>query len=63
MISLIVKNITSQQYLVFIQTPHSSEDPFNTLNPTLSTIGIITPFEDRRFVVHEPLKSELILSA
>ncbi|MCI54809.1 hypothetical protein A2U01_0076059, partial [Trifolium medium] len=48
---------------MLIQSPHSSENPFDAFNPFLSTIGIIPYFEDRRFVVHEPLQPEFIFSA
>ncbi|MCI50740.1 hypothetical protein A2U01_0071984, partial [Trifolium medium] len=63
MVSLIVENVTSQQHPMLILTSHSSEDSLDALNPSLSTIRAIPSFKDRRLVVHESFKPQLILSA
>ncbi|MCI70193.1 hypothetical protein A2U01_0091456, partial [Trifolium medium] len=46
---------------MLIQTPHSSKNSFDALQPSLSTIWVISTFKDRRFVVHEPFQSQIIL--
>ncbi|MCI71616.1 hypothetical protein A2U01_0092879 [Trifolium medium] len=50
MVSLIVENVTTQQHPMLIQTTDSSEDSFDALQPSLSTIRIKTSFEDRRLL-------------